>query len=764
MKKLYLLLVTAWLTNPVTAQDLNPNTPGLSPHTRKYLYETGKEQPAGEIQREGYIYKRLPDGRVTIASLAKIGNVSAAQEALDQIGAVVGTRAGNIWTILVPVDQVVAYTRIPGISYIQLDEPVFPYMDAARRTTRTDSVHMGYDLPQAFTGKDVVMGVIDFGFDYNHPTFFDTLGNEYRIKRSWELNTTGTPPAGFAYGHELTDAASLQAQGTDNNVQTHGTGVAGIAAGSGYGGTTATRCRGVAYESELVFVGVRRELIAEQWRQGGFSDFVDGINYIFNYADAVEKPAVVNISWGSHSGPHDGSTLFNEACDSLSDAGKIIIMSAGNDGTDSIHLQKTFTATDTVVHTFLKFIPTATTSPGNDYKRTWVDIWGEPGKAFCASLSLYDNGVAGNHTDVLCTVDGIKDTFLISANGLDTCFIEFIGSPSEFNGKPRLTVVVHNKTDDDACVSVTGTDGLVHMWNEYYFYGYIDRYSSIFSKGGQSWATSGDNTHTVSDMGSAGSVLLVGAYASKTGYRDVNNFPRSYSGYVTVGNIAPFSSRGPMADGRIKPDIAAPGLTLATAVNSHDLAYTPTGSSNSNVISEFTHPVSGKKYYFGEFIGTSASAPVASGIVALMLQANPRLTPEEVIGIIKETAITDANTGTIPATGNNTWGHGKINAYAAVKRAAQQNGVYTFSGEKLDCVLYPNPASGFFTIEYTGHRAEQLQLIIQDITGRVVTGTSWQVHPGMNREQVDVSSLPAGTYIARIASKSGSVHIKMSVE
>src|SRR5690606_37720160 len=134
--------------------------------------------------------------------------------------------------------------------------------------------------------------------------------------------------------------------------------------------------------------------------------------------------------------------------------------------------------------------PTASTPPGNDYKRTWVDIWGEAGKSFCAKMSLYENGTQGNFTEISCTGDGLKDTFLISANGLDTCFIEFIGSPSEFNGKPRLTVVVHNKTDDDAVISVSGKEGKIHMWNEYYFYGYIDRYTGTFSAGRQAWATS----------------------------------------------------------------------------------------------------------------------------------------------------------------------------------------------------------------------------------------------------------------------------------
>ncbi len=92
-----------------------------------------------------------------------------------------------------PFQNFKAFTAIKGIDYIQIDEPAQPHLDVARRTTRVDSVHRGINLPMKYSGKDVVVGVIDFGFDYNHPSFYDTLHNLYRVKRVWELNTKGTP-------------------------------------------------------------------------------------------------------------------------------------------------------------------------------------------------------------------------------------------------------------------------------------------------------------------------------------------------------------------------------------------------------------------------------------------------------------------------------------------------------------------------------------------------------------------------------------------
>src|SRR5690606_8456946 len=124
------------------------------------------------------------------------------------------------------------------------------------------------------------------------------------------------------------------------------------------------------------------------------------------------------------------------------------------------------------------------------------------------------------------------------------------------------------------------------------------------------------------------SVLLVGAHVSTGNWKNINGESFSYN--LTGGKIAPFSSRGPLTNGQTKPDFTAPGLTMATAVSSHSTKYTPTGASKSYVVSEYIEPVSNNKFYYAQFTGTSASAPVASGIVALMLQANPTLSPAQV--------------------------------------------------------------------------------------------------------------------------------------
>jgi hypothetical protein len=748
MKKLYTLLMATCVSMGSYAQLAIPK---LSPATRLLLKDverTDKQVP------DGYIYK-LINGRKYYGGLVKVANAAAVQPRIDALGVLVGTRAGDIWTVHVPAEHIKSFTQVAGMSYIQLDEPVRPALAEARKTTRTDSVHMGVGLTWPMTGNGVVLGAIDFGFDYGHPTFYDTLGTGYRVKKVWEMGTTGTPPAGYAYGHELVGDAAIKTQGTDNIEQTHGTAVAGIAAGSGYGAAGAAY-RGIAFNADMVFACVRRDSIGDQWRSSSFTDFVDGVNYIFSYGASVSKPTVCNISWGSQSGPHDGTSLTNQAFDNLSGEGKMIVMSAGNDGEENIHISKAFNSAvnDTVVNTFVTF-------SSNTYKRTWIDIWGDTAKTFCAQVTLYHNGVAGNTTGFYCIDDQVHSTYLLADNGLDTCFIEYITSSSEFNDKPRLTINIFNKAGDSVYVSVKGNDGAIDMWNEYYYYGYKYGFSSVFESLGKPGAVNGNTVTTVSDMGAAKSVLLVGAYASKVNYKDIGGTNRTYGTYVAQGALVPFSSRGPMVDGRIKPDITAPGLTLATATSSFDVRYTPTGLNKASVVAGTNF--AGKDYYYAEFLGTSASSPVAAGIVALMFEANPKLKPQQVQDMIAQTAITDVKTGTLPVAGNNNWGHGKINAYGAVKAARQANSVYEYKGKQLDCVLFPNPNNGLFTIGYTADRAGDVRMEVYDISGRLVMVRNWKVQYGENRYMLDMAGRPKGLYTIRLADGQNSVSIKTTI-
>jgi len=757
MKKYLLFFLCLLGTVPAFSQQ-QPAGPAFSPYTRVFLKEAKTAAAAGKAIPCATC-RVLADGQLYLPAMLKVSDAAQAGASLRAIGARVGTRAGRIWTAQLPLSGISDLASLQGIAYLELGEPARSSLDKARKATRVDSVQGGYGLPQPYFGDGVLVGVIDFGFDYNHPTFYDTAYATYRIQKVWELNTTGTPPEGYAYGHEMTDMDDIRAQGTDNPAQMHGTATAGIAAGSGYGSTPApNRFRGMAPASDFILVGVRRDTIGEQWLQGTFPDFVDAISYIFTQADAAGKPCVINISWGSQSGPHDGTSLFNEATNALTGPGRLVVMSAGNEGEEKIHLGKTFTPVDSSLKTFVTF-----NSYGDSvYQRTWLDAWGDSATSLCATVSLWHEGTLVSSTAAHCIDDAVTDDFLISSTG-DTCHLSFITTTAAYNGRPRMTIDVFNQTTDSVGVAYSSTAGKWDIWNEYYFFGYKYGYQSAFDSLGQPWAVSGNTTSTVSDMGSGDSVLLVGAYTSKTSWQDMGGNNWTVAGYAPLNKLAPFSSHGPLADGRIKPDITAPGMMLSTATSSYDTSRMPSGSNSAYVDARWVSPVN-DTFYYAEFNGTSASAPVAAGIVALMLQVKPDLSVAEMKDILFQTAIKDIHTGALPPSGNNLWGHGKINAYAAVRQLVSSLTVAQHSGARqLDCMLFPNPSEGSFVLDYIGSKAELLSVTALDMAGKTVASFNWQVAAGANQRQMVLRHLPAGIYALRVAGKDAATVLKFVI-
>ena len=645
------------------------------------------------------------------------------------MGIIIGTKAGNIWTIKIPVENVEKLTSLEkGIDFIQLDQPIFSNMDKAREKTKVDSVHIGASLPQAFTGKDVVVGILDVGFDYAHPTFYDETGNNYRIKRIWEQKSTGTPPANYSYGHEIIDSMEMIAQQSDNPDESHGAHVAGIAAGSGFGGD-GVKFRGVAYESDLVLVGITPP--QDQWTNTGMTDIVDGLNYIFNYAESQGKPAVANLSWGCSIGPHDGSSLFSQAVDNLTGAGKIFTISAGNNGGNNIHLYKEFSNTDSLLQSFVSF------SSSLPYKKTWIDIWGETGESFCVQFKTYNLFTPFSSINLMCINDSTIDTFLIGSDN-DTFFFNLTTVSADINGKPHAFLDIHSKTNNFISISVKATSGSIDMWMGYVLEsrGHYGAFTTL----SQAWATPGDDDMTIGEMGCTKSAITVGAYASKTNFTNLSGQSFSYNNYVLPDRIVPFSSKGPTTDGRFKPDITAPGLTLASAVNSLDNDFTPGGSSFSNVVHKYTD-TSSNDYYFGESSGTSMSAPMVAGIVALMLEANPSATPSEIKSLMAATAIKDEFTTDDPDA--NIWGYGKIDAHALMQSlfvsAVEENNFTDYD------FIYPNPTHAFLNIDLEGEKI----ITVSNMMGKICQ------HLKTSDKKISLMNLNAGIYLVSVYSLDG---------
>jgi minor extracellular serine protease Vpr len=84
---------------------------------------------------------------------------------------------------------------------------------------------------------------------------------------------------------------------------------------------------------------------------------------------------------GYHEGPHDGTSLFDQYCDSLVGKGKIIVGAAGNEGGDSLHLDYSFSTTDSVVSSAIDFW-------GWPDGETFIDMWGEKGNDFSIEIAL----------------------------------------------------------------------------------------------------------------------------------------------------------------------------------------------------------------------------------------------------------------------------------------------------------------------------------------------------------------------------------------
>jgi minor extracellular serine protease Vpr len=676
------------------------NRKGISPKTAELLSLLRKNRSISRNNPEvtsRKILLREQDGETYISALVKVNGIIN-EGLFSRYKVKIGTKAGNIMSIRLPLTELSEFINEVEFDYFQVDEPVFGKLDEALSATNVAQVHRGENLFLPVTGKDVIVGVVDFGFDYTHPVFFSEDGQDYRVKRVWVQNAVGASPAGFEYGLELTEEGEIQSYGYDVSIS-HGTHVTSIAASSGYLNQS---YRGVAPESDLVLVTPERGGVNEIFETGQ-SNILDGVAYIFNYADQVKKPAVVNLSLGSHFGPHDGTSLFDQAVNALIGKGRMVVGAAGNEGQRKMFIQNNFAVQRSEFYTFI--------DPADFSLASYVDTWGVEGEEYCMRLFLVDpDGEILDRSEVFCTSDDEEQEFeLFDPNlNLPANFYVYT-SPSEFNNKPRVLIYQENFTGNHVLLGVQAEKGIVRMWNVGLGRG------GDFVGAAQNEVIDGVNTTTVVEVGGTSpKIISVGAYTLKNNYGNLNGSTENVEG--TVGNIAPFSSRGPTADGRIKPDITAPGNTVVAAVNSFDGFY---GTNNQRVVDQVQE--NGKTYYYAAFEGTSMATPMVTGLVALMLEVNPLITPEETRGFLLNNSIVDNFTA---ATPNTVWGYGKMDALSTIQATALATGLSQNNPGKYNIIVYPNPSNGKVLIKGNSEKEEalnQLEYKLMDPRGRILS-------------------------------------------
>ena len=611
---------------------------------------------------------------------------------------------------------------------VELASRAVPDVNKARYGTRVDSVHAGLDLPQPFHGEGVLVGVLDWGFDYTHPMFYDTAMTSSRIRAVWDqYRQSGPAPTGYGYGTEADVPGDIAAMGSDTanvySYSTHGTHVAGIAAGGGAGvGLT-----GMAPASELLFATLMVDEAAA----------LDAFEWMAGIAEADGKRLVINNSWGLPQwGTPDGTALSNQFIDDLSGDGVVFVSSNGNNGDSDFHIDHTFSGPGDTLRSRVQFYPLSANPNAWGQNLT---LWGEPGEAFSAGF-LLTQGISNvvGASPMYHTADGplVLDTIQVT-NGDTIVYDVAMEAAHPNNGRPFLQIRVRKGTSNLAVVlQATADNGRVHAWNHTHLSNDVGNWGQDFQAAQPTWLA-GDPYYGIQQPACGQTVIAVGAYSSEY----LNS-----QGTEVGGSLAYFSTYGPTLDERLKPNVSAPGVNVESALSSfRDGSYSVTS----------TAELDGTTYDFGKLSGTSMSSPATAGVVALMLEANPNLTPGDVRTILEWTAREDNDTGSLPVEGDLVWGHGKVTASQAVMTSlgwVSNVGLpYVPAPEDgQELLVYPNPVTDVMWV--AGMTTLQGTWTLLDTQGQMVrsgAATPWF--------KVSVEGLPEGLYVLQTTGTDGDV-------
>ncbi|MBI1221184.1 MAG: S8 family serine peptidase [Bacteroidetes bacterium] len=674
------------------------------------------------------------------------------EESMRARGIEVKSKAGSIWSVRANKAQIDWMISNPQILTLELSSVHFPLhkMDYQSRVAssvlQVQQTPLANGIPYPYTGKGVIVGIIDIGFQPDHPNFYDTNGQVNRVVRYWDqLDNSGNPPAGFSYGSLHTTLSDMLKKTYSDEM--HGTHVTGIAGGSGYGSVNRKHA-GVAYESDLVMVNIRYyDNTLPPSAKGDLlvasPSIIDGLNYIFQYADSVGKPAVANLSWGMYSGPHDGTSLFDRAIENLTGSGKIFVGAAGNSGWGRNHVMGDLNK-DT-----LRTMPFNNRNVRDDVEDMFIDMWGSAGTEFSVALGLCDtNGVEMGLSTFYSTQKDtvIHDILTVSYGGGLIDSLEYnlsIVASVAANGKPNILFEIYNYTPQRSrtILHVKSDSSVVHAWNSGQILKWGDGgFSAAF------WGhpnipgyTGGNSDYMVGENGGTGKqTITAGAYNASKTILNING-DTIWGGW---GNRSGFSSRGPTVDGRMKPDISAPGENVISSFNRH--YYTP-GRRKDIVDSSI---VNGTTEYWSVASGTSMASPNTCGVLALFLQADSSLTPDRIKSILSQTALLDNETGNGPG---NEWGWGKLDAYAGLLHINEHLAVPVIQKDLLK--VYPNPGKSTFTVWGVPENAD---FTLFDFSGRTVQS-------GHLEASSFQTNLGAGLYVLHIQSGNSSASLKIQI-
>jgi subtilisin family serine protease len=354
------------------------------------------------------------------------------------------------------------------------------------------------------------------------------------------------------------------------------------------------------------------------------TDIILGLEYLKNKKNSLGRPMVVNMSLGGHFGPHDGTSMLERAIANLSGSGFVVVAAAGNQGHKKMHA---------VISGISSTVSFRLTFPGEG---DVMDGWYKNGTLkveICDVLNYCITAEPGTSASgrLYCNVYIDNTTTRHPLNGDGRFVVDFYCS-----GSFTIRLTPRSGTPNADLYLVLGNGEFLDCFLPDGLGGFLG---------------------TVIQPATSPYVIAVGALTSRFSTMTSRSF-------TDLGKIAFFSSRGPTRDGRLKPEVVAPGY-FVLGPEAGTINYIPRA-------------------------GTSMASPVVAGLVALILEANPNLDVNGVRGVLSSQALWDGFTGSLP---NNIYGYGKA-FLSSFSSAGSVGSIYVGFLENLTCGLRESVGGG----------------------------------------------------------------------
>lgn len=502
----------------------------------------------------------------------------------------------------------------------------------------------------ALSGRGVIVGIVDTGFDPAHPDLRDEQG---RTRVAWALDLSrpsngkheaisaqygclgSVAPCAVYAGVDIDEMLATGSSLLPRDVYGHGTHVASLAAGNGLS-TEPAKYAGIAPEATFVIARVTRN-------DGGSiydPDVVLATRFIFDRASELGMPAVVNLSLGSDFGGHDGSSPLERALAELvpsGESGRAIVVAAGNSagvyrGVASGYPEPFGIHTEVhVPRSSRARVPVLTPPVGKNQTSATIYIWvaSRPGDALRVGVE--------DGSDELLRPLGPGQSGSVSRSGVTATVInqeQTPGSPVP-PGVSGAVIVLDGAwpSGKTFAVSLEG-HGTASLW--------------LQSEGDLAPGTSlgalfprATKEGTIGVPASSPALIAVGATLNRSSWTDRGGTTVQLQSFgaapPTEDSAAYFSGVGPNTLGQIKPDISAPGAfvigamsTLADpSANGQSGMFAGSascGGSPGCLVVDDHHAVTS---------GTSMAAPIVAGAIALLFERDPTLSQREVLALMQ---------------------------------------------------------------------------------------------------------------------------------